>query len=134
MGWPIRAGDARQKINMMGQETLTLVKPAVGFKAALISMITDYVSAGENRYQNILELVQNDFSAYIRRLEERSQGSAVGSGFVPEANFWLVRGGTYLVGTSRLRLELTPATSREGGHISYDIRPSQRRKGYGHEA
>ena len=116
---------------MMGQETLILVKPAVGFRAGILSMVKDYVSVGEDRYQNVLELVQNDFSAYIRRLEDRSKGSGFGSGFVPETNFWLVRGGSYIVGTSRLRLELTPATSREGGHISYDIRPSQRRKGYG---
>lgn len=131
MEWPIRSRDSQPKINIMGQETLILVKPAIRFKAAVLSMIEDYASAGENRYQNVLELVQNDFSAYIRRLEERSKGSGLGPGFVPETNFWLVRGGTYIVGTSRLRLELTPATSREGGHISYDIRPSQRRKGYG---
>ena len=127
----IRARDSRPKLNIMGQETLILEKPAIRFKAAVLSMIEDYASAGEVRYQNVLELIQNDFSAYIWRLEERSKGSGVGSGFVPETNFWLVRGGTYVVGTSRLRLQLTPATSREGGHISYDIRPSERRKGYG---
>ena len=45
--------------------------------------------------------------------------------------FWLVRGGTAIVGTSQLRHTLTPDLEHEGGHIGYNIRPSQRRKGYG---
>jgi predicted acetyltransferase len=35
------------------------------------------------------------------------------------------------VGASRLRHALTPALEDIGGHIGYDIRPTERRKGYG---
>jgi len=44
--------------------------------------------------------------------------------------YFLVKDRSYLVGSSRLRHTLTPDLEQEGGHIGYDIRPSQRGKGY----
>ena len=36
-----------------------------------------------------------------------------------------------IIGTSRLRHWLVPHLEREGGHIGYDVCPSERRKDYG---
>ena len=37
----------------------------------------------------------------------------------------------HLVGCSRLRPQIHGAVAYEGGHIGYDVRPSERGKGYG---
>lgn len=55
------------------------------------------------------------FEAYVRRLEEESQGVRLPPGYVPQTTFWLVRAGTTIVGISRLRHHLTPALEQEGG-------------------
>jgi len=52
---------------------------------------------------------------------------------VPGSTYWLVADGLRIVGTSRLRHWLVPHLEKEGGHIGYDIRPSERKKGYGTE-
>ena len=54
-------------------------------------------------------------------------------GFVPHSTFWLVRGGSEVVGVSNLRHALIPKLLREGGHIGYGIRPSARGQGLGNE-
>jgi predicted acetyltransferase len=38
-----------------------------------------------------------------------------------------------MIGASRLRHRLIPFLERDGGHIGYEIRPSERRKGFGSE-
>jgi predicted acetyltransferase len=52
-------------------------------------------------------------------------------GFVPYHTFWLVQDETRILGELRLRHRLTEMLAIEGGHIGYNIRPSERRKGYG---
>jgi predicted acetyltransferase len=39
--------------------------------------------------------------------------------------------GQHVIGQSSLRHHLNPSLEREGGHIGYNIRPSERRKGFG---
>src|SRR4029077_13863118 len=51
-------------------------------------------------------------------------------GRVPGSQFWLVSSGRML-GCSRLRHWLTEELEYEGGHIGYDIRPSDRGRGLG---
>lgn len=50
-------------------------------------------------------------------------------GRVGDSHFWLVRG-QRILGTIRIRHELTPELTVVGGHIGYDVRPSERGKGY----
>jgi predicted acetyltransferase len=49
---------------------------------------------------------------------------------VSQNEFWLVSDNLTL-GRSTLRHWLLPDLEHEGGHIGYDIRPTERRKGYG---
>ena len=111
----------------MNDENIQLMKPAPALKAALWAMAEEYRASGENRHQEILE----DFAGYLRKREDHSQGRDLPPGIVPSTTFFLVREGNTVLGCGRLRHGLTPALELEGGHIGYDIRPSQRRKGYG---
>jgi predicted acetyltransferase len=52
-------------------------------------------------------------------------------GFVPHTTFWLVRNDERVLAVSNLRHRLTPKLEKEGGHIGYGVRPSERQKGYG---
>ena len=111
----------------MTEENIELMQPTPALKAALQAMAEEYREYGENRHQGLLD----DFEGSIRKLEESSRGRNLPAGYVPATTFFLVRSGQTILGRSSLRHRLTPALEHEGGHIGYDVRPSQRRKGYG---
>jgi predicted acetyltransferase len=48
---------------------------------------------------------------------------------VPVTELWFVDGSDY-IGTLIIRHRLTPALTREGGHIGYHVVPGQRRRGH----
>ncbi len=89
-------------------------------------MAAEYSSAGEDRYDSAAE----DFDAYLRGLRDGARGAGLAPGRVPHSTFWLASG-RRLIGRSVVRYRLTPELEEEGGHVGYDIRPSERRKGYG---
>ena len=51
--------------------------------------------------------------------------------YVRRRVFWLIDETGRILGSSEVRERDTPFLIYEGGHIGYDIRPSERRKGYG---
>jgi predicted acetyltransferase len=110
-------------------EQINLVDPQVYFKMEFLSMVDEFVQAGEPRSE--FEKARLDFSAYIGRLQNQSCGIGLPAGIVPMTTYWLVRDGVTILGEVRLRHQLTPALEVEGGHIGYLIRPPERRKGYG---
>ena len=65
----------------------------------------------------------------LRELRERAVGLSLPAGRVGDTHYWLVRDGRIL-GAVRLRHRLTDALRIEGGHIGYEVRPSERRKGH----
>lgn len=109
---------------------MRLIAPTTELQSEFLAMVDDYRAAGEERYQHLRPRVVRDFAGYIRQLEDALRGVGLEPGMVSQTTFWLVRGRT-IVGTSRLRHYLTPELEREGGHIGYDVRPAERRKGHG---
>lgn len=93
-------------------------------------LVEDYDKAGEV-FDRLLAPLQSNFSAYVRRTEMFAAGQNMPPGLVPQTTYWLVRNQRTIVGMGRLRHILTTALEREGGHIGYTIRPTERRKGYG---
>jgi len=89
-------------------------------------MAEEYSLAGDARYRPAL----GDFAAYVRGLLGGARVVGLSPGGVPFSTFWLASG-RYPIGRSSLRHYLTPELEDEGGHIGYDIRPSERLKGYG---
>lgn len=104
----------------------TLIEPTEVLRREFLAMAEEYAHAGDARYQPALE----DFPAYLRGLLDAARGSGLPPGRAPYSTFWLTSG-RHLVGGSRIRHHLTPELEDEGGHVGYDIRPSERRKGYG---
>ncbi len=111
---------------MVSESEVRLIAPAEELRAEFLAMAGEYLVAGDERYRPALE----DFSTYLRSLSDGLQGAGLPPGRVPYSTFWLVAGRRPL-GRSTLRHRLIPPLEAEGGHIGYDIRPSERRKGYG---
>ncbi len=110
----------------MNRQKITLIEPTSELEAEFLAMAEEHQAMGDERYESAHE----NFSAYLERLSNTARGANLPPGIVPENNFWLVLDNR-LLGRSKLRHWLTPELEYEGGHIGYDVRPSERRKGYG---
>jgi len=113
-----------------GQDNLKLVTLAPEYREMFLEMIADFQSAGETRYDVVKEKVLADFPAYLERLDKNARGEDLPEDFSPDIVYFLLEDERTFLGSVRLRLKLVPFLAVEGGHIGYDIRPSQRGKGY----
>lgn len=70
------------------------------------------------------------FDAYVARvLGERDEAAVQPSGFVPMTTMWWATG-EQVLGRLTIRHRLTPTLEMAGGHISYYVRPTARRRGH----
>jgi predicted acetyltransferase len=107
--------------------TIVLIRPTVSLAGDFQRLAEEHLAHGDRRYENAAQ----DVPAFIQLCEVNEAGRNLQPGWVPQSTFWLVRNRERILGCSRLRHALTPFLSNEGGHIGYDIRPSERGKGYG---
>jgi len=105
---------------------MVLREPGEDLLAAFQEMAAEFAAHGEPRYVRRAE----DLAGRLRRLERGAHQRPDRPGWVPGSEYWLVDEGRIL-GCSRLRHRLTPELAHEGGHVGYDIRPSERRRGHG---
>ena len=110
---------------MNSQENF-LIEPTAKLEAEFLAMANEFLAAGDERYKSEIE----DFSGYLERASKQARAENLPPDRVPGNEFWLMSDNRVL-GRSKLRHWLNPALEHEGGHIGYDIRPSERRKGYG---
>src|SRR5262245_2960955 len=108
-------------------EQNALIRPTASLASDFQKLADEHRADGENRYEE----AARDVPAFIRICEAHEAGRSLPPGWVRQSTFWLVRNGERILGCSRLRHELTPSLSYEGGHIGYDVRPSERGKGCG---
>lgn len=70
----------------------------------------------------------DDYEGWLQKLEDYKQPT---EDRVPALTYFLVReSDNKIIGMVNIRLYLNESLRREGGHIGYGIRPSERRKGY----
>lgn len=117
---------------------MQLISPSIDMAEVFITAAKDYRAHGERCYQRELEErgldIDRDFdlSEYIKAVEEDTKGDNLAPDRAPQSTFWLVDDDrTVIRGTSRIRHYLTVEMEIDGGHIGYDVPPSQRRKGCG---
>lgn len=114
---------------MLEHEELLLVKPSLEFETEYVAMIREFLQTDEAWF-NDFPLAISDFPAYLRDLENEAQGIGLPPGVVPQQTYWLAKNGKTILGEIRFRPVLTPPFEQHNGHIGYNIRPSQRGKGY----
>lgn len=112
---------------------MELVNPTASLKDSYRTLVSEFISYNEILVPFTLSFPHDDFAAMLTKLAECSRGIGLPEGFVAHSTFWLVEGGTEVVGVSNLRHALTPALLREGGSIGFGIKPSARRKGFASE-
>jgi predicted acetyltransferase len=112
---------------------LTLITLTADLKEPFVAMLREFEAAGEFGYQYALSRAKRDFASFAWLLNKGTTDRRLRRGRVRQTHFWLVRDGDFFLGGSRLRHSLNKALEQEGGHIGYDIRPSERGKGYGTE-
>ena len=91
-------------------------------------MAREFENAGDFR----LKLALENPEAFFDLVSRFEVGTDLPPNRVRQTHFCLFQGDR-MVGSSRLRHHLIPALELDGGHIAYEIRPSDRRKGYGSE-
>ena len=111
----------------MSNEAITLIEPILSLKDDFHFLAEEYLAKGDQRYQEAIR----DFESFIQLCSDEAVGRNLAPGRVPRSTFWLVRDGQRILGCSRLRHTLNAFLEELGGHIGYDIRPSERRRGYG---
>src|SRR5215470_1931488 len=103
-----------------------LVELNAELKDKFLAMAEDYKAAGEDRFQ----LGLDDFDGFLKHLEIYVTGNGLPDDHVRSTMFFLLDGDK-LLGSGSLRHELNEELAVMGGHIGYNVRPSERQKGYG---
>ncbi len=110
---------------------MLLVSPNMQFEQAFQRFYLDYVSNDPLNGEYYAPSLKN-FSLYVARLHDESQGINLRFGYVPCSHFWFIDEMGEVVGVIRIRHNIEPEfLALEAGHIGYDIRPSKRGEGYG---
>lgn len=74
---------------------------------------------------------QYPYSKIVSILEKYNDPAKLKPDQLPQTGYFLLSENKRIIGAAHLRHRLTPNLEKHGGHISYSIRPSERRKGYG---
>lgn len=118
-------------------ENLILVKPSFEYQNAFIKYAQEYMRALDDDmvvYREMYSKGLDDFSAYLSFLDDRSKGIGVPEGWTSTLSYWMVNNSSELIGIVRIRVALnTTMLSKYVGNIGYDIKPSERGRGYGTE-
>lgn len=75
------------------------------------------------------EFLSNRFHDFIEEFTKTSKGQGLPLGWVPSTEYWLVEGEQFL-GRINIRHRLTKPLESFGGHIGYEVRKSERKKGH----
>ena len=105
-----------------------LTRPESRYKASFIAAIKEFQQVDQRHTGVELAWLGRHFESYVSALLQRETHPAAGR--VPETLYWLVEGEDF-IGRASLRHHLNTSLREIGGHIGYEIRPSQRLKGYG---
>jgi predicted acetyltransferase len=108
---------------------IELVLPSSRYRTSYLDALAEYHAEGA--YPSSSEVIASrGFDAFVAELHALSDPASAPPGYVPRTTWWLVEGDRYL-GRLAIRHGLNDALRAWGGHISYDIRPTERGKGLG---
>ncbi|MCF8020971.1 GNAT family N-acetyltransferase [Petrocella atlantisensis] len=107
-----------------------LVRPDIKYKDSFLEFVEDVKSTGYESYELYRKAVV-DFDGFIKDLCDSSEGLNLPEGWVPCSSFWLVDNTCEVLGVIRIRHRVDSEYLQMLGHIGYEIKSNNRRKGYG---
>ena len=115
---------------------MELVQPSAEYKDSFLDAVREFQADDDFTtrtawYRSIsVSELEADFDAFVAREVGYALGKNLPGDFVPCSEYWLVDDGKF-IGRASLRHRLNQRLEKFGGHIGYDIRPSERGTGYG---
>jgi len=115
-----------------------LEPPSVEYKASFIQAVREFQSepcpfnsGGMGRYEDVsADDLDANFGLFLQELNDFVLGRNLKPGWVRQSTFWLIDHREF-IGRATVRHFLNEHLMRIGGHIGYEIRPTQRKRGYG---
>ncbi len=126
MRWPIES-NRDYAVSVAWLDGARLIRPDPSWQTAILEVAREFEAEGDPRYP----LDEATFGRYLAEAASFEDGSNLAPERVRQSEYWLIHKGRW-IGGSRLRHQLIPALELDGGNIGYDIRKSERQKGYGH--
>ena len=111
-------------------EKLRLVELSDAMEEAFLDLRREMVEGGKTTLAGPLWKPYERFGEHVERLKGFSEGRGLPEGWVPGTYYFLVNGRGRILGVTNLRHRLNDHLLKQGGHIGYFVRPSERRKGY----
>lgn len=114
--------------------------PNIKYKSTYISAVKEYQAKGSDRgaTDHYLKLdiseLNSQFDKFVNPLLDYHKGLNLKGGWVPYTEFWIIDENQKYCGRISLRHKLNEALLKHGGHIGYDIVPSERGKRYASKA
>lgn len=113
---------------------MELRRPNLKDKSAILEMMQEFELEKSAHDGGFWDWEDFNYEAWLERNKEFEAGIGVPNHFVPSIQFVAFDEKTHrALGFLSLRLRLNDALLKEGGHIGYSVRPSQRRNGYAKE-
>jgi predicted acetyltransferase len=112
---------------------LKLVLSSSIYKEQYMELLQDCKDDIRNRgFEYCIPISTNaSFENDIQKLLDQHAGKGLPEGWVPASVYWLINDmGDKIIGVITIRHSLSANLYFRGGHISYYIRPSERKKGY----
>ncbi len=117
------------------REGMRLVFPTIDYKDKAIEYINEfYEYNSEINGSGSLDrfLKESTYEKWLEKLVYAMDIANMQENKVPDLTYFYVReSDDRIVGTINIRLALNDFLRKEGGHIGYSVRPTERRKGFG---
>lgn len=117
--------------------SLNLTPPEPKYLPSVLEAIAEYKSQPSpfeiHAVSKMISASENNFATYFQDVDNAAKGLNLKPRYVANTVFWLIDNEQY-IGSINLRHTLTPNLEKVGGHIAYQIRPSQYHKGYAYAA
>jgi predicted acetyltransferase len=117
---------------MMTKDKIQLIEPTEALAEEYVAYAEEFRETGDPFVFEELDKANGNMAALLTKWRDYASGRNIPEDYVPGSVYWLVKNGRVL-GTCRLRHSLNAKLENFGGHIGYEVRPSERRKGYATE-
>src|SRR5690606_5069689 len=110
---------------LLKEGVMKLIRPRPEYLASYKDSIQE-----DLLYRTGSETLFGDPDTIIENAYNQEHGIGLKPGYVMSTTLWLIDKGIF-IGEVHIRHELTPALLQYGGHIGYEVRYTESRKGYG---